>query len=71
MATKWLHRVVTIAGLWALSTTGASALTLQIISGGLSATNLNYACPTGSANCSVSRDFELSALAPASGSIVI
>ncbi len=71
MATKWLHRAVAIAGLWALTTTGASALTLQITSGGLSASNLNYGCPTGSSNCSLSRDYQLSGLAPATGTIVI
>jgi len=59
MAARWFHRSLTAAGLWALSTTGAWALTLQIVGGGLTAENLNYGCPAGSAPCSSFKDFTL------------
>jgi hypothetical protein len=69
MVSKLLNKAVMVAGLWALSTTGAWALTLVITSGGLTATNANYGCPTGSSLCQSSADFALSAPASASGSI--
>ena len=71
MTTQWINRALAVAGLWALSTTGAWALTLQIVGGGLTATNLNYGCPAGSANCQVSQDFTLTSAASASGTIDI
>jgi hypothetical protein len=69
--TRWMNRALAAAGLWALSTTGAFALTLQIVGGGMTATNLNYGCPTGAANCQTGSDFSLTSAANAAGSIVI
>jgi len=71
VASSWLSRALAVGGLWLLATAGAGAVTLQVVSGGLSATNLNYGCPTGSANCSISKDYQLAALAVAAGTIVI
>ena len=71
MATKWLNRALIGAGLWLTCTTGAWALTLQVVGQGLWATNQNYGCLTGSANCLTSKDFTLTAPALATGTIVI
>lgn len=71
MAMKWLARTLAAAAVWALSATGAQALTLQIVGGGLTATNLNYGCPTGSANCLTSADYSLAGAAAATGSLDI
>lgn len=67
MVSKMLNKVVMAASLWALSTTGAWAL--SITSGGLTATNANYGCPTGSPLCQSNADYTLSAPANATGSI--
>jgi hypothetical protein len=71
MLRRWLSKSFMAAGLWALSTTGAWALSLTITSGGLTAANANYGCPTGSALCQTNADFALSAPASATGTIDI
>lgn len=71
MVSRLLNKALMAAGLWALSTTGAWALSLTITSGGLTATNANYGCPTGSALCQTSADYALSAPASATGYIDI
>ncbi|MGH9887153.1 MAG: PEP-CTERM sorting domain-containing protein [bacterium] len=71
MVSKMLSKLFMAASLWALSTTGAWALSLTITSGGLTAANANYGCPTGSSLCQTNADFALSAPANASGTIDI
>ncbi len=71
MVTKWLNRALLGAGLWALTATGASALTLQVVGQGLWAPPQNYGCLTGSANCLSSADFALGSPAGATGTIDI
>ena len=71
IAFSGLSRVLAIAGLWLVATTGAGAVTLSVFSGGLSAPNLNYGCPAGAANCSISKDYQLVGLAVATGTVVI
>lgn len=71
MVSRLMNKAVLAACLWALSTTGAWALTLNITSGGLTATNANYGCPTGASLCQTNADFALSAPASASGYIDI
>lgn len=71
MVSKWLGRALIGAGLWALTTTGASALTLQVVGQGLWAIPQNYGCLTGSANCLSSADFALGSSAAATGTIII
>ena len=69
---KWLERTVLIAGLLALATTGAQAVTLNITAGGMEATNANYGCPTAPGTCVLAaRDYSLVAPAIAIGQIVI
>jgi hypothetical protein len=69
MVSRLLNNTLMAASLWALSTTGAWALSLTITSGGLTATNANYGCPAGSALCQTNADYTLSAPATATGSI--
>lgn len=71
MATRWLNGALVAAGLWVLSTTGAWAITLQIVGGGLTATNLNYGCATGSISCQVQSNYDLASAVTASGTIDI
>ena len=60
VATKWLARAAMAAGLFALMTTGAGAVTLNVVSGGLEAANANYGCPTAPGNCVLAaRDYAL------------
>lgn len=73
VTTKWLARAATVAGLFALLTTSAQAVTLNIVSGGLG-TNVaaTYGCPTAAGNCSLAqRDESLLADATAVGSITV
>ncbi len=71
MTTRWMNRALVAAGLWVLSTTGAWALTLQVVGGGITATNLNYGCPAGANPCQSQIDFDLAGPANASGTIDI
>jgi hypothetical protein len=73
VATKWLARAAIIAGLFVLATAPAQAVTLNVVSGGLEATNAsNYGCPTAAGTCSLAqRDYALSADALATGTITV
>jgi hypothetical protein len=72
VATNWLKRVVVVAGLLAISTTGARALTLNVTGGGLEAGNQNYGCPTAPGTCSLAaQDYTLTGPAIAVGTITI
>ena len=63
-------RLATALGILLLATSSAFATSLTVASGGLIATNANYGCPAGSANCLTSLDFQLASQAKATGSIV-
>lgn len=72
VATKWLRRAVLVAGVLAITTTGAQALTLNVTGGGLEADNANYGCPTGAGNCLLAaRDYSLVSDAAATGFVSI
>ena len=54
-----------------LTASSASATTFQVTDNGLVAPNQNYGCPTGSANCLTSKDYDLLGTADATGQIVV
>jgi hypothetical protein len=62
-------RLATALGVLLLATSPAFATTLFVASQGLVATNANYGCPAGSANCLTSLDFQLAGPAAATGTI--
>ena len=57
VATKWLARAAIVAGLFALLTTGAQAVTLNVAGGGLgkNVATRTYGCPTAAGNCSLAQ----------------
>jgi hypothetical protein len=64
-----MKRLALALGIWLLATAPSFATTLNVTAQGLVATNANYGCPTGSANCQTSLDFQLAGPAAATGSI--
>lgn len=64
-------RLAVALGIFLFAGSSALASTLSVTSGGLTAPNANYGCPTGSANCLASLDFQLAAAANATGSITV
>ena len=71
MRARAVLSVVAAAGVWLLSTANASAVTLNVLANGLTATNANYACDTGYSNCLIQRVLQLDAPATVSGTITI
>ena len=72
VATNWLKRAAVVAGLLAISATGAQALTLNVTGGGLEAGNQNYGCPTAPGTCSLAaHEYTLTGPAIAVGTITI
>jgi len=64
-----MKRLAIALGVLLLGSSPALATTLFVAQGGLVAPNANYGCPTGSANCLTSLDFQLAGTAAATGSI--
>ena len=64
-------RLAVALGICLFAGSSALASTLNVVGGGLTAPNANYGCPTGSANCLASLDYQLAAAANAQGTITV